>query len=138
MGAEALAPVGRYLPMPMYGVCGRPLTTSNTHRPAAFVTTSAFSATGIRAPLLDHAHGLGSRHELQSAVYHWRINHLRTQAHHAQTLFLCFVVGGENLARTFDLVRCGCERFVNDRDLRGVEASHAFEAEATRMCGPRP
>src|SRR3954451_1740872 len=59
MGGDAFVPVGRYFPTPRYGVCGRPLTTSNTDRPAAFVSSSVFSATGITAPVIGPRPWLG-------------------------------------------------------------------------------
>src|SRR5579862_1145179 len=133
----------------MNGTWGRPLTTSGTMRPAAFETSSDLSKVGINTPqkrygcaqfeiLLDQSHGSGPLHQLQGAMDHGRIDHLRAKAYDAQTLLLRVIIGGNDLAGAIQFGRGRREGLVDHCNLHRVDTSHAFEAESAGVQTPGP
>src|SRR5581483_522074 len=84
----------------------------------------------------NQSHGLCPRNQLQRTLYNRRVNHLGTQADHANALLLGLVVGRNNLQRllNFDLRRR--KGLVNHGNLQRVDAAHAFEPERTRIQAP--
>src|SRR5581483_5821552 len=57
---------------------------------------------------------------------------------YAESLFLRILVRGDNFFGFFDFWRRGSERLMNDGNLRGMNASHAFEAHGPGAQRPSP
>src|SRR5579872_1802848 len=139
IGGAALLPTGRYFPTPIYGTCCRPFTDSGTTRPAAFAISSVLSTTGMMTPialLRNQPNCLGARDELQSALHHGRVDHLRAEAHHSQALFLRFVIRGNDSLRALDFCRRGRESFMDHGNLHRMHASHAFKSQCPGIQAP--
>ena len=69
-------------------------------------------------------------------MHHRRINHLRAQAHHRQSLALGILKCGDNPLRFRNLRRGRPKRFVDDSNLPRVNAAHAFKSHCTRSFAP--